>query len=237
MFQTIIAGMLAVHQPAPPLKGAAPRPAAACPQASPVIVGGTQGYADAMGAGACFVSISPVDTMSMVYRSYAVFSDGMFMVFNSFGPGESPSEWTGAREFHFFPRLGPGELRIDPAGPTVAVKLTDGGVIEFDPATAQPRAVDRGAVTVAGAVDRGNKGGVEFPSYAGLMLDSGYRQGELPSMKPDAESVFRDAAGTACAVKNREVFSYADGDRSLKFDDAALKTFLKRRCPRLTVPY
>ncbi|TBR20440.1 hypothetical protein EPO15_13200 [bacterium] len=243
MIELALAAVVGVAPSAPRtisefLKSAAPvRAASSCQRVDPVHAGGTQGYADGTSSGNCYVSISPIDTMSMVYRSFGVFGDGMLMVFNSFGEGENPAKFTGAREFHFFPRLAPGELRIDAAGPSVSVVLGDGGVLEFDPATAQPRAVDRGSVTVAATVDPSNRGGVEFPSYAGLMLDSGFRMGELPSMKPDWESTFRDAAGRTCTVKNSEVFSYADGDRELKFDDAALKAFLKTRCPKLAVPF
>jgi hypothetical protein len=213
------------------------RPASSCQVVRPVHAGGTQGYADQMGSGSCFVSVSPNDSNGLVYRNYGVFSDGLFMVFNSFGDSEDTAKDTGAREFHFFPRAGVPLLHIDAAAPSVSVTLGDGGTVVFDPATAQPVSSDRGTVTVAGSVDRGNKGGVEFPSYAGLMLDSGFRMGELPSGKPNAESVFRDAAGKTCALKNNELFAYAGGDRTFKFDDAALKTFLAARCPALAPGY
>ncbi|MDE2292020.1 MAG: hypothetical protein KGL53_08050 [Elusimicrobia bacterium] len=211
--------------------------AASCPRVQPVLAGGTQGYADQLASGPCFVSITPADTNGLVYRDYAAFSDGMLLVFNSFGDGQDTSKYTGAREFYFFPRRQAPTLAIDPAAPSVAVTMADGGRLTFDPATAQPTSVDRGSVTAAPRVERGNKGGVEFPSYAGLMLDAGFRMGELPSMRPDAESVFRDANGNACAVKNSEVFAYAGGDRSFRFDDAGLKAFLAKRCPTLSVYY
>ena len=243
MVNIALAAALSVAPPAPAtiaefLKAAAvPRPAAACPQVRPVHAGGTQGYADALASGMCFISISPNGSSGLVYRNFAVFSDGMFLVFNSFGDSEDTAKDTGAREFYFFPRAGLPVLHIDPAVPSVSVTLGDGGAIVFDPATAQPRSVERGSVSVAGAVDRGNKGGVEFPSYAGLMLDAGFRMGELPSGRPNAESVFRDAGGRLCVVKNNEVFSYADGERTFKFDDAGLKSFLAARCPGLAAPF
>lgn len=208
---------------------------AACPRVNPVIAGGTQGYADSLGSGTCFVSISPTDTHGLIYRNYGIFSDGMLLVFNSFGDSENTAKDTGAREFYFFPRARVPELSIDAAGPSVSVRMADGGAIVFDPATAQPSAAERGSVSVAPSVDRGNRGGVEFPAYSGLMLDAGFRMGELPSGRPDAESVFRDANGRTCPVKNREVFAYANGDRSFRFEDASLKAFLKTRCPALSV--
>lgn len=213
------------------------RPASACPVVRPVHAGGTQGYSDEMGSGMCFVSIHPNNSTDLVYRNFGIFSDGMFMVFNSYGDSEDTAKDTGAREFYFFPRSGPAVLHIDPSLPAVSVTMVDGGTITFDPATAQPRSADRGSVTVTGPVDRGNKGGVEFPSYAGLMLDSGFRMGELPSGKPNNDSTFRDAAGKTCTVKNNELFAYADGDRTFKFDDAGLKALLATRCPSLTVSF
>lgn len=220
------------------LKAATPvRAASACPQVRPVHAGNTQGYADELRAGTCFVSVHPNNSLNLVYRNFGVFSDGMFMVFNSFGDSEDTAKDTGAREFYFFPRLAPAVLHIDPAGPSVAVTMVDGSRLTFDPATAQPVSSDRGTVTVAGTVDRGNAGGVEFPSYAGLMLDAGFRMGELPSARPSGSATFRDAAGRTCAVKNTEVFAYANGDRDFKFDDAGLKAFLKTRCPGLAVAF
>lgn len=213
------------------------RAASACQIVRPVHAGGTQGYADEMGSGACFVSIHPNNTTDLIYRNFGIFSDGMFLVFNSFGDSEDTAKDTGAREFYFFPRSQTPTLQIDPAAPSVTVTMVDGGTVTFDPATAQPRSADRGSVTVTGPVDRGNKGGVEFPSYAGLMLDAGFRMGELPSGKPNNDSTFRDAAGRTCTVKNNEVFAYANGDRDFKFDDAGLKKFLATRCPALTVSF
>ena len=213
----------------------APRAAAACRRVDPVIAGGTQGYSDRMGDGGCFISITPVDTNGLVYRSYGIFSDGMLLVFNSFGDSEDTAKDTGAREFYFFPRAQAPVLSIDASAPSVSATLPDGGTLTFDPATAQPSATDRGSVKAAAKVDRANKGGVEFPAYSGLMLDAGFRMGELPSMRPGAESVFRDANGRTCPVKNSEVFTYGGGDRSFRFDDAGLKAFLAGRCPALSV--
>ena len=208
---------------------------ASCPRVRPVIAGGTQGYADSLNSGLCFVSISPTDTTGLIYRNYGIFSDGMLLVFNSFGDSEDTAKDTGAREFYFFPRAQVPALSIDAGGPSVSVRMADGGLLSFDPATAQPNAAERGSVSVAPRLDRGNRGGLEFPSYSGLMLDVGFRMGELPSGRPSAESSFRDANGRLCAVKNSEVFAYANGERSFRFDDPGLKALLKTRCPSLSV--
>ncbi len=214
---------------------AAPAAAPACPTVAPVVIGGTQGYADSLGNGRCFVSIHPMAS-DMVYRDYAFFDDGMMMVFNSYGAAEGPT-MTSARSFYFFPRRGPAELEMDPKSGTVAVAMADGGRAFFDPPTAQVKSLERGTVTVSPSLDRAARGGVEIPSYNGLLLDAGFRLGELPAGRPKATSVFRDAAGRTCAVTNDEIFSYAGGDPALKYDDAALSAFLKTRCPALAVGF
>ncbi|MDD5629178.1 MAG: hypothetical protein PHU21_08935, partial [Elusimicrobia bacterium] len=121
--------------------------ATACPQVDPVVVGGTQGYAAGLGSGLCFVSIVPTDVPGMVYRSYALFSHGLLMVFSSYGEGEGPDK-TSAREFYFFPRRGVPQLAMDAQAGTVSVRLGDGGRADFAPASAQLSGLERGTVTV-----------------------------------------------------------------------------------------
>ena len=213
-----------------------PRAAKECVKSNPVVIGGTQGYADSLGSGLCFVSIDPVDITGLVYRSYALFGDGLMMVFNSYGEGDSPS-LTSAREFFFFPRRSAPLLAMDPKAGTVSVSLTDGGRADFEPATAQLSGLERGAVTVAPKVDPANRGGVEIPKYAGLLLDAGFRVGESPSGLPNNTSTFRDAAGRACKVKNSAVFAYANGDHAFRFTDAELSAWLKTACPGLNAGF
>lgn len=205
----------------------------ACPRVNPVHIGGTQGYADALGSGKCFVSIDPIDTAGLVYRSYAFFGDGLMMVFSSYGDGEDNPNLTSAREFFFFPRRAALELTMDQAAGAVTVRLNDGGRVYFDPATAQIKALERGSVTVSPRVDPAERGGVEITGYSGLVLDAGFRMGESPSGRPNADSTFRDAQGRLCTVKNNELFAYANGEHELKFTDAQLSAWLKVRCPSL----
>lgn len=203
-----------------------------CPSLPTAVVGGTQGYADSLGGGKCFVSIHPMEA-SMVYRDYAFFGDGMLMVFSSYGAAEGP-DMTSAREFYFFPRRSQLSLEMNAAAGTVSVVMSDGGRVSFEPATAQIASTDRGSVSVSPRVDRSERGGVEFGSYQGLMLDAGFRLGELPSGLPEGDSTFRSAQGQTCRVKNKEIFTYAGrGEHEFKFDDAALSAWLKTRCPGL----
>ncbi|MDE2510375.1 MAG: hypothetical protein KGL74_04575 [Elusimicrobia bacterium] len=216
----------------------AARVASVCPQVSPVMIGGTQGYADSLSSGHCFVSIDPTDSTGLVYRAHAFFDDGLLMVFNSYGDGEGNPNLTSAREFFFFPRRGTPELTMDAAAGVVSVRMSDGGRVNFNPATAQIASLERGAVTVVSRIDPADRGGVEIPRYAGLMLDAGFRLGESPSGRPNAESTFRDAQGKTCAVKNNELFNYTpDGDHALKFTDAQLSAWLATRCPGLSAGF
>lgn len=212
--------------------------ASVCPRISPVMIGGTQGYADSLSSGHCFVSIDPVATTGLVYRAHAFFDDGLLMVFNSYGDGEGNPNLTSAREFFFFPRRGAPQLTMDAAAGAVSVRMSDGGRVNFDAATAQIASLERGAVTVASRIDPADRGGVEIPSYSGLMLDAGFRLGESPSGRPNAESTFRDARGRTCAVKNNELFNYTpDGDHAFKFTDAQLSAWLASRCPGLSAGF
>lgn len=207
----------------------------ACPRVPPSHVGNTQGYADGFRSGKCFVSIGSMLVSDLIYRSYGFFSDGMLMVFNSYGDGEdSNPNLTSAREFYFFPRRGLMSLEMNAAGGTITVVMADGGRATIDPATSQISAFDRGSVLVAPRIDPADRGGVEITSYAGLVLDAGFRMGESPSGRPKADSTFRDAHGHLCTVKNDEIFAYAGGEHELKHSDAELKAFLKTRCPNIT---
>ncbi len=216
-------------------KSASIAAATACPRIDPSHVGNTQGYADGLNSGKCYVSIGSMLSTNLIYRSYGFFSDGMLMVFNSYGDGEDTnSNLTSAREFYFFPRTGAMALEMDKTAGTVSVVMSDGGRVHIDPATAQIQSLERGSVTVSPRVDPVDRGGVEIVSYAGLMLDGGFRMGESPTGRPNADSTFRDAQGHLCAVKNNELFAYAGGDHSFKFSDAQLKAWLRTRCPNLT---
>jgi hypothetical protein len=210
--------------------------AESCPASAPVVVGGTQGYSGSIGSGLCFTSIDPTDTAGMIYRSYAFFGDGLLMVFSSYGEGSS-SKMTSAREFFFFPRRGAPELTMDPKAGTVSVRMGDGARADFAPASAQLSGLERGAVAVSPRIDPAERGGVEIPRYAGLMLDSGFRLGESPSGRPVETSTFRDAGGRTCTVKNGELFAYANGDHSFKFTDAQLSAWLRTACPDLNAGF
>ena len=145
---------------------------------------------------------------------------------------------TSGLEFYFFPRRQTPRLEMDAKAKTVSVVMADGGRVSFDPATAQIASLDRGDVTVSPNLDRAAQGGVTITHYRGLMLESGFRLGELPSGLAGNSSTFVAPEGRTCTVTNAEIFNYTpSGDSSFKFDDAQLSKFLKTRCPALPVGF
>ncbi len=203
-----------------------------CSHVDPIQVDGTQGYADGLRSGKCYVSIGPTSRPNSIYRNYVFFSDGLLLIFNSYGEG-AHSKGTSAREFYFFPRAGAPTLEMGKN--EVSVVMSDGGRAYFDPATGQIKSFERGSVVVSPHLDAAERGGVEITRYAGLVLDAGFRMGESPSNRPDETSMFRDAQGHSCRIKNRELFAYSRNTRAVKFTDEQLSAWLSARCPTLTI--
>lgn len=186
--------------------------------------------------GTCFLSADPFDVNNFKYRAYLISNEGILMVFNSYSASEASSA-TGARVFHFFPRKNTPEL-VDNgqesilkfAAPQIEMVLSQdktqilrmtGATVKEDP-----------------KVQPGNKGGVEISNVKTLYLDSGFALGHDVTGDPNKYSTFYDINKKSCAVQNKEIFAYtSDGDTSIRFSDADLKTFLKSRCPRLSVNF
>lgn len=207
-------------------------PAFACNKVPPTHVGSTQIYLGDLGD-KCFISINPMASTNLVYRSYAIFDDGLLMAFNSYGDGEDVSRLTGAREFYFFPRTGKLSVTGDEAAGTITAVMANGDTLVFNANTSEPVSFGRGTVKTANRVAPDNAGGIEIPSYNGLILDTGFRQGGSPAGRRGATSVFRDASGGSCTVTNSEIFEYAGGEHWLKHNDKELREFLRGRCPSL----
>jgi len=189
-----------------------------------------------MNSGTCILSMDPFDITAFKYRGYLVSSDGIFMVFNSYSQAEN-STATGARVFHFFPRQNTPDIidlnqetHVQFAAPKIKLVLSQdktqilrmiGATVKEDP-----------------KVQSSNKGGVEILKADTLYLDSGFALGHDVTTEPGRISTFYDINRKSCAVPNKELFVYSSqGDSDFRFSDAELKTFLKKRCPRLTVNF
>ncbi|KYG68929.1 hypothetical protein AZI87_06800 [Bdellovibrio bacteriovorus] len=190
------------------------------------------------GNGECFFSVTPDDAWKdLIYRDHLFTSEGMFMVFNSFGPGDE-SQTTGAREFYLFPRNTEAfsyEWKDDTR--ELIVTHVTGDKFVFESKKARLKSITRANVIVADYVEPSNRGGIEITNFQGIILDGGFKLGSPPTSNSNASSVFRDVNNTSCSVKNSELFKYtSDGDIYLKYNDKAMLTFIQKRCPKLKLP-
>lgn len=189
------------------------------------------------GSNSCFFSITPRDAyIDLIYRDYLLTSDGLLMVFNSYGEGDE-SRTTAAREFYTFPRINYEKgfsHTWDRNRDELIVTSVTGDRYVFEAKKAHLKSIERANVVVADYVEPKNRGGVEIYNFQGLLLDGGFSMGRAPTSAASATSVFTDRKGKTCKVTNKEVFKYVSGgDIIFKFDDPSLKNFLKRRCPGL----
>lgn len=187
------------------------------------------------GSQSCFFSVTPLNAyVDLIYRDHLLTSDGLFMVFNSYGEGPE-SETTAAREFYLFPRVAKQFFhRWDTDKKELEITHVTGDKLVFDSRKARLKSMTRAQVTVANDVEVGNRGGVEISNYQGLLLDGGFRVGSSPTTDPRGRSIIKDKSGGQCSVSNKEVFRYtSDGDVIFKFSDSEFLTFLKQRCQKL----
>lgn len=190
------------------------------------------------GSQTCFLSVSPLDGyVDLTYRDHLFTSDGLFMVFNSFGQGPD-SGTTAAREFYMFPRTqSKMTYSWDDDEKELTVTHITGDKFVFDSRKARLKSMSRAQVTVADYVEPQNRGGIEITNYQALLLDGGFQMGNAPTADPNGKSKFIDAKGVSCQIGNREIFKYtSDGDVILKHSDKSLWTLLKSRCPKLKLP-
>jgi hypothetical protein len=185
----------------------------------------------------CFLSLHPMTSQDLVYRDYLLTDSGEIMVFNSYGYGPE-NETTAARVYYVFPRTqlphaepGQTEVLIQTATPGVMFTL-DRKTFRLKNATAG------GQIVEDPKVYPGNKGGVQILSLPTVWLDAGFAVGHDPTSESGSASIFHDANGKTCQVRNSEIFDYPNGDVDFKFlKDADLAKFLKKRCPNLTVNF
>lgn len=209
---------------------------AACPSDNTIYANASV-QRDAFTDGSCFVSVVSMLSTNLKYRSYLITDEGLLMVFNSFGQGPEEKA-TGARNFFFFPRGKTLEVNFDESSNVLKVKQGNGDFVSFSGETAEIVGVGLGSIQVDEKIQPNNRGGVEFPSYSGLMMDGGFSIGHSPSAEKNSKSTFRDANGMTCEVTNNEVFRYTSGGNVLfKFSDSELSIFLKLRCPTLNVGF
>lgn len=183
----------------------------------------------------CLLSVHPRDSyVNLVYRDFLFDSDGLFMVFNSFGQGDE-SKMTAAREYSFFPRRnGDMSYTYDKTSKKLFVTAPSGKVFTFETVHASLVDIAGTRIVQHAEVNAQNGGGIDVVGNDGLMMDGGFTIGKSPAEDPENKVTFKDAQGHSCQLVNADIYNYTtDGDNSLKYDDAQLKSFLGKHCPNL----
>ena len=182
----------------------------------------------------CYFRVQPRDNeVSMVYRSFLLTGDGLFMVFNSYS-GQFDETSDGAREFFFYPEKFNGfEWFVE--GESLIVKGYDQRTFKFLLTTAQLQEMSGAKVKLANKVSPDNKGGLEILSSEQIYLDAGFRLGGSPSSNPNGKSVVKNPQGQSCKVPNGKAYEYRSGSAYLKPKDD-LKQAVAVLCPEFVWP-
>lgn len=177
----------------------------------------------------CWISIDNSKAyLNLIYRSYLITTDGLLMVFNSYGSGSS-STHTGARMFYFFPReVFTNEVQL--GNDAVSIKLNQKLKFQFRTKTLNLVNQENFKVKTDPKISRNNRGGVEILKYNGVYLDVGFSMGMAPSDKREGVSVFKNQFGQSCQVTNNQIFDYKDDENYLHGDNV-LKGTVARLCP------
>ncbi|MBT7610306.1 MAG: hypothetical protein HN576_11155 [Bacteriovoracaceae bacterium] len=184
----------------------------------------------------CMLSINAVNNYPK-YRNYMFNTVNELIIFNSFDGG-SPTDSTGARSYTFFTKK--NELQFRVLNHSIEVKTLAGHVFSFSDKTGDLEDV-KGMYYIFDEEVRGdNEGGLELHPIKGLILDEGWKQGELPRIFLDGESVFKDSLGQMCTVQNSRLFKHildsrerVDRSYFLYPIQKELKNFLKIACPSI----
>jgi hypothetical protein len=182
--------------------------------------------------GICYISVRQWWPKDLVYRSYMFGSDGMVMVFNSFGDGPS-STHTGASEFYFFPLRQVPTYEIE--GDQLTVIQADGRRVLINTEYAEPEQMSDALIEVDPQVIPSNGGGLQIREHrGGLRLEMGFRLGMNPSFYMDRMSDLVDERGERCRVRNGTLFVKKGDESILRFPtESELRRHLARACPRL----
>lgn len=179
--------------------------------------------------GLCSIGISPRDAWQVrTYRDFSIGSDGLFMVFNSYGNSGSFS----VRDYMLFPRVRENIFYKwnDATRELVVTGVTD-DVYTFNADTAQIKSITGAKKVTVAPVAQNNRGGVEIQGYKGQVLDIGYTVGQDPSQNKEGLSKYIHS-NSSCRIKNSALFTYlSNGDIQFKFDnDKAFLSVIKNQC-------
>ncbi len=176
-------------------------------------------------------------------RSYSFFASGLLMVFVGTHDYDRNSNSTGSRTYHLLPfkeKRDPSFNREDES--TVEALLPSGHTARLSAETGDLVGIEGYTVTTTpiGHFDSMVKssGSVEIRPLKGyLLIDYGWRTGEMSIGLLWRPAVIYDGAGNRCSIKNSDVLTRdpRDSDEVIfKFkNNDGLDRFLKNKCPKL----
>lgn len=177
-------------------------------------------------------------------RSWTFFADGLIMIFVGTNDYDRMSQATGSRCVQLFGRRqqtpafreteGGVQLTL-PSGPTAIFSTETGdilGIQGFDVQVTPIEHFDQMAK---------KEGGVTIkPRPGSLLIDYGWRTGEMSISQLWRPALVTDGTGKQCSLKIGDFFAQdpADADEVIfkHANDEALYTFLKARCPGINTP-
>ena len=178
------------------------------------------------------------------YRSFTFSANGQVMMFVNTNDDERLSRATGARCFHLLPFRKPAEPSFTDNGDgTVSLVLPSGHTAVFSTSTGEPISVEGFNLKLSplqhiSQVEK-NRGFVDIAPQKGfLLLDYGWRTGEVPISQLWRDITIADGSGASCKAKMSDVFKKdpRDPDEVVFIPDTneKLKAFLKKKCPKIS---
>lgn len=181
----------------------------------------------------CWLSVNP-DGKRLIYRSYLLDQDGLFMIFNSYGNGPNTTH-TGARVFYFLP-IGPQLPQVRSHEKSVTVITSSSLMLDIDTQSGRWISISDGQIREDLSIRRDNQGGIEFFDLKKrILLDAGFSLGRDPRWNPNGYSQLTDGHKQTCQIHNHLIYQYDDqGDIQMRYPQMFdLYQFLIIHCPHL----
>ncbi|MCU0849597.1 MAG: hypothetical protein MUD12_17085 [Spirochaetes bacterium] len=178
------------------------------------------------------------------YRSFMFMPNGQVMVFTGTKDDERMSRSTGSRYFHLLPFKTQGDPSYSDAGDGTVDILSPGGHrAKFSTENGEPVFIE--GITIKlyplrhiKEIEKNNGLMDITPEKGRLLIDYGWRTGEVPITQLWRNIEIKDGHGNVCKAKMSEVFRVDPKDKDEVFfihdTNARLRQFLKKKCPKIT---
>jgi hypothetical protein len=146
-------------------------------------------------------------------RTIAVNSQGLFQVIVADETIPGPlSKVTGTHTFYLLPRQ-PDRIvpatSLDEKSGVFRITAMNGETFRVNSETARIEGYSGGNIHEDDTISLGPTGGVAFESiHSGLLLDCGWRTGNVATTRPNGACQVRDSKGKTCSVPNSLLFRY-----------------------------